>query len=128
MNPYQVGPFSATFNDATSTIVVTRGKEALKLFTGECAQAKSAVKMASSMLDVEVMPPFVSFSPFKVYFRADGSTSLGKDGTEITFSKADYEDLISIIDMSMNACADALRIHGGARAGVRMSGPGEPVF
>lgn len=127
MDSFVVGPFSSTFNEAVSTIVVSRGKDSVKMYAGEVATAKTAVKMASSMFDVEVMPPFISFSPFKVLFEADGSTRFEREGNSVVFSKADYEDLINILDISVTACADTLRLRGGARAGVRMSGPGEPV-
>lgn len=127
-NDFKVGPFTAAINEATSTIRVTRDKDTLLLATAEGVAAKSAVMMASSMFDVPVMPEYVSYSPFKLHFLPDGTTRLEKPEGGVFFGKVDYEDLINIIDMAIVSCADALRIRGGARAGVKMSGPGDPII
>jgi hypothetical protein len=128
MNDFKVGPFTASIHESTSTIVVTRQTDTLRLSTAECATAKSAVMMASSMFDVPVMPEYVAYTPFKLHFLPDGTTRLEKPEGGVFFGKADYEDLIQIIDMAVVSCADSLRIRGGARAGVRQSGPGDPTI
>lgn len=127
-NAFKVGPFTATVNEANSTILITRDTDALRLSTAEGAVAKSAVMMASGMFDVPVMPEYVAYSPFKLHFLPDGTTRLEKPEGGVFFGKADYEDLINIIDMSVVSCADSLRIRGGARAGVKMAGPGDPII
>lgn len=127
MNAYKVGPFSADINPQAGTIIVFREAEKLMFYTADGATAKNAVKQTSQFFNIPVMPEYVSYSPFKVHFLPSGETRLEKAEGGVTFGRADFEDLISIIDMSVNACADILRLSGGARAGVRMPGPGEPA-
>ena len=128
MNNFVVGPFTASINEANSTITITRGADKLKISTAEGTIAKNATNMAASFFDVPVMPEYVSYSPFKLHFLPDGTTRLEKPEGGVFFGKADYEDLINIIDMSVVSCADSLRIRGGARAGVKVSGPGDPII
>lgn len=127
-NAFKIGPFEASTNEVTSTIVISRGTDKLAINPANGAKAKEAVKMASSMFTVKAMPEFVAFSPFKLHFMADGGTRLETPDGGVAFGVEDYEDLIKIIDISVIACADSLRLRGGARAGVRPSGPGEPVI
>ena len=127
MNAYKVGPFTADLNPNAGTIMLSRDKERLTFYAAEGATAKKAVAQTAQFFDVPVMPEFVSYSPFKVHFLPSGETRLEKAEGGVTFGRADYEDLVQIIDQSIVACADTLRLQGGARAGVRMPGPGEPV-
>lgn len=127
MGTYKVGPFSADTNPQMGSIVVYRDSDKLPFYAADGATAKHAVKQTSQFFNVPVMPEYVSYSPFKVHFLPSGETRLEKAEGGVPFSRADYEDLISIIDMSVTACMDNLRLGGGARPGVRMPGPGEPV-
>ena len=127
-NTFKVGPFTSNTNEFAGTVVITRDQDKLVLATADAVVAKQAINMAAGMFDVPVMPEYVSYSPFKLHFLPDGRTRLEKPEGGVFFSKADYEDLVNIIDMSVVSCADSLRLQGGARAGKRGPGPGEPVI
>lgn len=122
------GDFSSQVNEAASTVTIFNGTEKLVLATADGAKASEAVKFASSLLDTSVLPEFLSFSPFRVRFSADGGAVLTKEGAgEISFGKTTYEDLITIINMTIAQCTDALRIRGGARAGLSSYNPPDPI-
>ena len=124
-----VGKFSSLVNEAASTVTIMHGTEKLVLATADGPKASEAVKFAASLLDTSVLPEFLSFSPFRVRFLADGGAQLTKEGAgAISFGKASYEDLITIINMTIAQCADALRIRGGARAGLSSYNPPDPTI
>ena len=125
---YTKGPFTADVNPHTSLIVLRRGSEAMSIHTGEGANAKSAISMGASLFNIPVLPEYVSFSPFKLHFLPDGATRLEKPEGGVSFSQADYEDLIDLIQMSVVACSDTLRLSGGARAGGKMPGSPDPII
>jgi len=124
-----VGNFQSQVNEAASTVTIFNGTEKLVLATADGLKASEAVKFASSLLDTPVLPEFLSFSPFRVRFTADGGAQLVKEGSgAVSFTKATYEDLITIINMTIGQCTDALRIRGGARAGLSAYNPPDPTI
>ena len=124
-----VGPFSSQINEAASTVVIMNGAEKLVLATADNVKAAESIKFASTLLDTSVLPEFLSFSPFRIRFTAEGGAQLMKEGAgAISFNKATYEDLITIINMTIDQCSDALRIRGGARAGISSYNPADPVI
>lgn len=123
-----VGGFQSQVNEATSTVTVSNGTEKLVLATADGAKASEAIKFAASLLDVSALPEHITFSPFRVRFMADGGAQLVKEGAgAISFNKDSYEDLITIVNMTIAQCADALRIRGGARAGLSSYNPPDPI-
>lgn len=124
-----VGPFSSQINEAASTVVIMNGAEKLVLATADGAKASEAIKFAAGWLDVKALPEYLPFSPFRVYFPAEGGARLVKETAgSISFNKATYEDLITIINMTIDQCSDALRIRGGARAGISSYNPADPII
>ena len=124
-----VGEYTSQVNEAASTITILLRAEKLVLATADGAKATEAIKFAAGLLDTPVLPEVLSFGLFKVRFTEDGGAHFIKEnGGWVSFNKATYEDLITIINMTIGQCTDALRIRGGARAGVRMAGPGDPVI
>lgn len=123
------GNFSSQVNEAASTVTIMNGTEKLVLATADNVKSSEAIKFAASLLDTSVLPEFLSFSPFKVRFTADGGAQLAKEGMgSVSFNKETYEDLITIINMTINQCTDALRIRGGARAGLSSYNPADPII
>ncbi len=94
------------------------GTQKIAFQTGEAQVAKNAIKFSASLLNSPVLPNVVKFSPFSVQFKEDGTAFLARETGGISFSKANWEDLIKLIDMSVNRVADYLKIRGGPRAGV----------
>ena len=124
-----VGDFKSQVNEAASTVTIMNGVERLVLATADGPKASEAVKFASQLLDTSVLPEFLSFSPFRIRFTADGGAQLVKEGAgAVSFGKATYEDLITIINMTIDQCTDALRIRGGARAGLSAYNPPDPTI
>jgi hypothetical protein len=120
--------FTGSINEATSQVTISNGTEKLVLQTADGVKASEAVKFASALLDVSALPEFIAFSPFRIRFAATGGAQLTKEGQgAISFNKDNYEDLISIINTTINQCTDKLRIRGGARAGVNGTRTQEPV-
>jgi hypothetical protein len=121
--------FSGSINEAQSTISITTGAESLTLATADGVKASEAVKFASTLLDISALPEFLSFSPFRVRFLADGGAQLIKEGFgAISFNKETYEDLITVINSTIDQCTDKLRIRGGARAGLSSYNPPDPTI
>lgn len=124
-----VGEYSSQVNEAASTVVIMRGAEKLTLATADGAKASEALMMSASCLDMTVLPEYLSFTPFRIRFADDGGAALEKDGAgSVSFNKATYEDLITIINMTIAQCTDALRIRGGARAGLSSYNPPDPII
>lgn len=125
-----VGPFSSQINEAASTVTITRDSEKLVLATADGAKASEAVNKGASCLNLKALPEYLSFSPFRVRFTPSGDgAQLEKEGQgAVSFDKASYEDLITIINMTINQCTDALRIRGGARAGLSSYNPPDPII
>ena len=124
-----VGNFQSQVNEAASTVTIFNGTEKLVLATADNVKATEAVKFASTLLDTAVLPEFLSFSPFRVRFTAEGGAQLVKEGAgAVSFDKASYEDLITIINVTIDQCTDALRIRGGARAGLSSYNPPDPTI
>ena len=124
-----VGNFQSQINEAASTVTIFNGTEKLVLATADGAKASEAIKFAASLLDTSVLPEFLSFSPFRVRFTADGGAQLVKEGAgAVSFNKETYEDLITIVNMTIGQCTDALRIRGGARAGLSNYNPPDPTI
>jgi hypothetical protein len=124
METLKVGDFQSQLNEATGAIVLLNGTEKLSIQTGEAQLAKTAIKFAASLLNSPVLPNVIRFSPFTVKFTEDGGAQLlhagvgHAGGSGISFSKATWEDLMKLIDMSVHRVADYLKIRGGPRAGV----------
>ena len=124
-----VGNFQSQVNESASTVTIVNGTEKLVLATADGPKACEAVKFASSLLDTAVLPEFLAFSPFRIRFAADGGAQLVKEGSgAVSFDKTSYEDLITIINMTIGQCTDALRIRGGARAGLSSYNPPDPTI
>lgn len=124
-----VGEFNSQVNEAASTVSIMRGSEKLTLATADGAKASEAIKMGASCLDMSALPEYLPFTPFKVRFAADGGAALEKEGAgSVSFNKATYEDLITIVNMTIAQCTDALRIRGGARAGLSNYNPPDPTI
>jgi hypothetical protein len=121
--------FSSRINEATSTVTILNGAEKIVLATADGVKASEAVKFTSTLLDTPALPEFLSFSPFRIRFAADGGAQLIKEGFgAISFGKTNYEDLITIINTAINQCTDKLRIRGGARAGLSAYNPPDPII
>lgn len=127
-NQFKVGPFTATINEFQGVVQVSRDTDVLSLYAAEGVTAKAALAFAAAMFDVPVMPEYVAYSPFRLHFLPDGRTRLEKPEGGVFFGRADYEDLVNVIDMCVVSIADRLRLQGGARAGKAMPGPGDPII
>ena len=124
-----VGQFSSLVNEAASTVTIVNGAEKIVLATADGDRASQAIKFASDLLDTPVLPEFLAFSPFRIRFTADGGAALEKEGSgSVSFNKATYEDLITVVNMTIAQCSDALRIRGGARAGLSSYNPPDPII
>jgi len=124
-----VGNFQSQVNEAASTVTIMNGTEKLVLATADGARVAEAIKFASTLLDTPVLPEFLSFSPFRVRFPAEGGAQLVKEGAgAISFDKDSYEDLITVVTMTIGQCSDALRIRGGARAGLSAYNTPDPTI
>lgn len=123
------GEYSSQVNEAASTVDIMRGSEKLTLATADGGQASLAINMGASCLDLPALPEYLPFTPFRIRFADDGGAALEKDGAgSISFNKATYEDLITIVIMTIAQCTDALRIRGGARAGLSSYNPPDPTI
>jgi len=124
-----VGEYTSQVNEAASTVTIMLRAEKLTLATADGAKASDAVNMGASCLDMSALPEYLPFTPFRVRFAADGGAALEKEGAgSVSFNKATYEDLITIINMTIGQCTDALRIRGGARAGLSNYNPPDPTI
>lgn len=124
-----VGPFNSQVNEAASTVTIMRDSEKLTLATADGAKASEAINMGASCLDMSALPEYLPFTPFRIRFTPDGGAQLVKEGMgSVSFNKETYEDLITIINMTINQCTDALRIRGGARAGLSSYNPADPII
>ena len=121
------GQYAATINEAQGTVTITDGNGSLTMFMAEGDKAKQAVAFASAMLDMEVVPPYISFTPFRIEF-TESATYLSNPKGRVKFDKASFEALVSIIGDIVHKAADQIRIRGGARAGVSGVKTPEPVF
>lgn len=127
MEIFKQGVYESHINETTGTVTIKNGTQKVTFMTGEGASAKKAIKFSSTLFNVSVLPEAIRFTPFVVRFQEDGSAKFAKTGFgEVSFDKTSYEDLIALIDTSVNRIADYIRIRGGARAGissVRMPDP-----
>lgn len=128
MEQLTVGDFAAHLNEATSAITIYHGTSKVSFQTGEAALAKKALSFSASLLNSPVLPNVIKFSPFSVRFTEDGGAVLARETSGITFSKANYEDLIKLIDMAVLRVTDHLKIRGGPRAGVSGYNMPDPVL
>ena len=128
MEQLVVGDFTAHLNEATSAITLFNGVEKITFQTGEAQQVKNAIKFAASLLNSPVLPNVIRFSPFSVRFTEDGGAVLARETGGLSFSRATYEDLIKLIDMSVNRVADHLKIRGGPRPGVSSVRMPDPII
>ncbi len=123
-----LGAFSSICNAGTGTVTVfDSAGRSIEMATGECAAAMEAVAFGSSLLDVAVLPPEVHFNIFSLKFTETGNFLMGRVG-EVAFDKTNQEDLIRLIDMSLNKTMDTLRLKGGPRRGVSSLGAPDPVI
>ena len=114
MEDLKLGSYTATANEATGVVSVSDGTTVLNFMMAEGDGAKQAVTFASAMLDMKVLPPSVSFPPFKIEFHANGKTYLAKGETKVSFDRNNFDDLNKIIEMIVHKAADLLRLRGGA--------------
>lgn len=132
MEVLTVGAFQAQLNEATGAITLLNGIEKLTIQTGEAQLAKTAIKFAANLLNSPVLPNVIRFSPFTVKFTEDGGAVLvhagpGR-GNGVSFTKATWEDLMKLLEMSVHRVADHLKIRGGPRAGVSSVRMPDPVI
>jgi hypothetical protein len=129
MADVELGAFTATCSIAAGSVTVTdKAGSSIELATGECAEAIQTVSHGASLLDVAVLPPKVpGYGNFDLAFTATGSFLVGLKG-KVGFDKSNQEDLIRIIDVSLNKTTDSMRLRGGPRRGVSGGSTPEPVI
>lgn len=128
METYKVGDFTSHLNESTGAISILNGTEKFSFHTGEATAVKQAIKFAASLLNSPVLPNVIKFTPFSVRFKDDGGAFLARETGGVSFSKATYEDLMKIIDMSVHRISDQLKIRGGPRAGVSSVRMPDPII
>lgn len=128
MEAYAVGDFQSQINESTGSIIILNGTEKLSFSTGEAPKAKEALRFSATLLSTSVLPNAIKFSPFTVRFKEDGGAVLARETGGVSFTSANWEDLMKLIEMSVHRIADQLKIRGGPRAGISSVRMPDPII